>query len=115
MRALIVLWDLSAGSKATFAELRRYLREESIPRFRQLEGLRQKTWISNPATGLWGAMYLFDTREQADELVAHISGGRVVELTGLQPAVQEFDVEAVVEGRHAGTDLLGAGLAWAER
>ena len=114
MRAVIVLWDLSTGSKVTFAELRRYLREESIPRFRQVEGLRQKTWISDPATGGWGAMYLFETREQADDLVAHIGGGKVVELTGLQPTVREFDVEAVVEGRHAGTDLLGSGLAWDE-
>jgi len=114
MRAVIVLWDLSSGSKVTFAELRRYLREESIPRFRQLEGLRQKTWSSDPGTGAWGAMYLFETREQADNLVAHIGSGKVVELTGVAPTVREFDVEAVVEGRHAGTDLLGAGLVWSQ-
>jgi len=114
MRAVIVLWDLSSGSKVTFEELRRYLREESMPRFRQVEGLRQKTWISNPATGSWGAMYLFETKEQADDLVAHIGGGQVVKLTGLQPRVQQFDVEAVIEGHHTGTDLLRAGLAWEE-
>ena len=112
MRAVVVLWDLSSGSKVTFEELRQYLREVSIPHFRELPGLRQKTWISNPETGGWGAMYLFETREQADDLVAHISGGRVVELTGLQPTVQAFDVEAVVEGRHAGADLLKAGLVY---
>lgn len=112
MRAVLVLWDLSSGSKASFEELREYLRSESIARFSSMEGLRQKTWVSNPETGRWGAMYLFDTREQADELVAHIATGKVVQLTGLAPAtVEQFDVEAVTEGKHAGSDLLSVGLA----
>jgi hypothetical protein len=112
MRAVLVLWELSSGSNVTIAELRDYLRNESIARFRQLQGLRQKTWVSNEAMRTWGAMYLFETREQADALVEHVAEGRAAELIGLQPRVQEFDVEAVVEGRHAGTELLAAGLAW---
>lgn len=55
LTALLVLWDLSAGSNATFEELRGYLRERSIPRFEQMPGLRQQTWISDPASGKWGA------------------------------------------------------------
>ena len=111
MRAVLVLWDLSCGSKVSFEELRQYLRDESIAMFGQLAGLRQKTWISNPETGRWGALYLFDEREQADALVGRIDRGRVVALTGLVPDVQAFDLEAVVEGKHAGRDLLEAGLA----
>ena len=111
MHALIVMWDLSAGSKASIEELRRYIREESMDRFRQVEGLRQKTWISNPDSQRWGAVYLFEKREQADDIVAHVASGRVVELTGLKPSVQRFDVEAVIEGRHSGVDLLASGLA----
>jgi len=82
MRAVLVLWDLSSGSKVSFEELRQYLRDESIAMFGQLAGLRQKTWISNPETGRWGALYLFDEREQADALVGRIDRGRVVALTG---------------------------------
>ena len=112
MRAVLVLWGLSTGSKVTFEELREYLRGESIDRFSGMAGLRQKTWISNPVTGHWGALYLFDTREQADELVGHIASGKVVQLTGLTPVtIEQFDVEAVTEGKHSGRDLLGVGLA----
>ena len=110
MHALLVIWDLSKGSNASIEELRTYIREESMARFRQVEGLRQKTWISNPETQHWGAVYLFERREQADEVVAHVNEGRVVQLTGLKPTIERFDVEAVIEGRHSGTDLLTSGL-----
>lgn len=111
LTALLVLWDLSAGSDATFEELRDYLRERSIPRFEQLDGLRQKTWISDPASGKWGALYLFDERGQAQAVIDHLSESPVVTLTGRTPTAQLFDVEAVVEGQHSGVDLLIAGLA----
>lgn len=111
LTALLVVWDLSEGSKATFEELRDYLRERSIPRFEALEGLRQKTWISSPASGKWGALYLFDERQQAQAIVDHLPDSPVVALTGKQPTAELFDVEAVVEGQHAGIDLLTAGLA----
>ncbi len=111
LTALLVLWDLSAGSDATFEELRDYLRERSIPRFEQLDGLRQKTWISDPASGKWGALYLFDERGQAQAVIDHLSASPVVTLTGRTPTAQLFDVEAVVEGQHSGVDLLIAGLA----
>ena len=111
LTALLVLWDLSRGSNATFEELRTYLRERSIPRFEQLDGLRQKTWISDPASGKWGALYLFDERGQAQAVIDHLGESPVVALTGRTPTAQLFDVEAVVEGQHSGIDLLVAGLA----
>ena len=109
---MLVLWDLSSGSKATFAQLRDYLRTESIARFSKMPGLRLKTWISNEDTGRWGALYLFETHAQADDLVSHIRRARPTELTGLEPAtIEQFDLEAVTEGVHAGAELLSAGLA----
>lgn len=111
LTALLVLWDLSAGSGASFDELRDYLRERSIPRFEQMEGLRQKTWISDPASGKWGARYLFEERGQAQAVIDHLDESPVVTLTGRRPSAQMFDVEAVVEGQHSGFDLLVAGLA----
>lgn len=113
MYGLLVFWNLSQGSKASFEQLRDYLREESMPRFRQMEGLRLKTWISNPESGRWGALYLFEERAQAQQVIDHLPASRVVQLTGLQAAWELFDVEAVVEGQHSGGDLLMAGLALA--
>ena len=111
LTALLVLWDLSESSGATFEDLRDYLRERSIPRFETLEGLRQKTWISSPTSGKWGALYLFDERHQAQAVIDHLGESPVVTLTGQHPTAELFDVEAVVEGQHSGIDLLVAGLA----
>ena len=111
LTALLVLWDLSEGSGATFDELRDYLRERSIPRFELLEGLRQKTWISSAESMRWGALYLFEERHQAQAVIDHLVDSPVVTLTGKYPTAQLFDVEAVVEGQHSGLDLLMAGLA----
>lgn len=114
MHALLVLWDLTE-STATFEELRDYLVERSIPRFEQLEGLRQKTWISDPESRRWGALYLFEEREQAQAVVDHLPESPVVAITGRLPTHQIFDLEAVAEGQHSGIDLLAAGLARAHR
>ena len=45
----LVLWSL-AESKTTVAELRRYLRDESVDSFADVPGLRFKAWISDEAT-----------------------------------------------------------------
>ncbi|MCA9843401.1 MAG: YdhR family protein [Dehalococcoidia bacterium] len=115
MHALLVLWDLSTDSKATFEELREYLWTRSMPRFREMEGLRQKTWISSSDTGEWGALYVFERRDQAEAVIGHLSDSPVVELTGKRPTARIFEVEAIVEGQHDGADLLTSGLVWAGR
>jgi hypothetical protein len=47
-----VLWNL-ADSHTTIAELRRYLRDESVDAFEEVPGLRFKAWISDEATERW--------------------------------------------------------------
>lgn len=111
MWALLVLWDLSGGSRMSIDELRDYIRDESVARFRGLPDLRLKVWISNAATGQWGALYLFESREAAEAQAAVTTKPEL--MTGIRPVVRLFDVEAAVEGRHHGTDLLSAGLVFA--
>jgi hypothetical protein len=112
MHALLVLWDFSNGTKMGIDELRTYIRDESMARFRQKEGLRQKVWISNGGTLRWGAMYLFETCAQAEAQAATVT--RVEEMTGVKPTHEIFAVEAVVEGQHSGVDLLTSGRVWQE-
>ncbi len=112
--AMQVMWNLGTNgrdSKTTFEELREYLHDRSIPKFEGMAGMRQKAWISNPETGRWGALYLFDSPEARQAARDGIRQSPVVQLSGMLPAVEEFDVEAVAEGVHAGTDLNAAGLA----
>lgn len=104
----IVLWNL-ADSNTTIEELRRFLRDESVDAFADVEGLRFKAWISDASGDRWGSFYLFESRETADQQLP----GRVRELIGKEPdLVEEFDLEATVEGRYADEELSRLGLAF---
>ena len=63
----IVLWSLSE-SKTTIEELRRYVRDESVDEFAEVEGLRFKAWMSDPAGERWGAFYLFESLDAPSSL-----------------------------------------------
>jgi hypothetical protein len=104
----LVLWNL-ADSKTTIAELRRYLRDESVDAFEDVSGLRFKAWISDEATERWGAIYVWESREAADQELP----SRARELIDKEPDLgEEFDVEATVEGRFATEELSRRGLAF---
>jgi trans-2,3-dihydro-3-hydroxyanthranilate isomerase len=95
----IVLWSL-ADSKTTIEELRRYLRDESVDQFADVPGLRFKAWISDDATERWGAVY-------------QALPSRARELIGKSPdLVEEFDLEASIEGRYVDDELSRRGLAF---
>jgi Putative mono-oxygenase ydhR len=103
-----VLWNL-ANSKTTVAELRRYLRDESVDEFAEVEGLRFKAWISDEATERWGAVYLWESAAAAEQPLP----SRARELIGKDPEIGEtFDVEATVEGRFVREQLSRLGLAF---
>jgi putative monooxygenase ydhR len=104
----LVIWNL-ADSKTTIEELRQYLREESVDQFEEVPGLRFKAWISDEATERWGAVYLWETEEAAQQPLP----GRARELIGKDPDIgEEFDVEATIEGRFELEDLSRMGLAF---
>jgi hypothetical protein len=99
-----VLWNL-ADSKTNIAELRRYLRDEAVDSFDRLPGLLFKAWISDEATERWGAVYLWESREAAEQPLPT----RARELIGKDPEIAEvFDVEATVS---VASELARLGLA----
>ena len=104
----LVLWNLG-DSKTTIEELRRYLRDESVDAFGEVAGLRFKAWISDETTERWGAVYLWESREALEQELP----SRARELIGKDPdLVDEFDLEASVEGRFAIEALARRGLAF---
>ena len=105
-----VLWSL-ADSKTTIAELRRYLRDESVDAFEDVPGLRFKAWISDEVTDRWGAVYLWESREAAAQELP----SRARELIGKDPDIgEEFDIEATIEGQFDLHQLSRLGLAFEE-
>ena len=106
----LVLWSL-ADSKTTIAELRRYLRDESVDAFEDVPGLRFKAWIADETTERWGAIYLWESREAAEQELPT----RARDLIGKDPDIgEEFDLEATIEGRFAIEELSRRGLAFEE-
>jgi hypothetical protein len=104
----LVLWNL-ADSQTTIAELRRYLRAEEVDAFEEVPGLRFKAWISDEITERWGAIYLWESVEAADQ----DEPSRARELIGKAPDIVEtFDLEATIEGRFAEEQLSRLGLAF---
>ena len=104
----LVIWNL-ADSKTTIEELRRYLRDESVDAFEDVRGLRFKAWFSDEPTERWGAVYLWESREEADQELP----SRARELIGKEPDIgEEFDVEATIEGQFVIDELSRRGLAF---
>ena len=104
----LVLWNL-ADSKTTIEELRRYLRDESVDAFEDVPGLRFKAWISDEVSERWGAVYLWESREDAEQELP----SRARELIGKEPDIGEvFDVEATIEGQFLVQALSRRGLAF---
>ncbi len=106
----LVLWNL-ADSQTTIGELRRYLRDESVDAFEEVPGLRFKAWISDEATERWGAVYLWESAEAAEQELP----SRARDVIGKEPDIgEEFDVEATIEGNFAVEELSRLGLAFDE-
>lgn len=88
----IVIWSL-ADSSTSVAELRRYLHDESVPQFEQVEGLLFKAWFADEATERWGALYVWESAEASEQELP----SRARELIGKDPDIVEmFDLEATV-------------------
>ena len=108
MLVRLVLWNLD-GASTTIEELRTYLRDTSVDAFSKVEGLRFKAWISDAERNRWGAIYLFDSDEAAEQALP----AKARELIGKDPDVVEvFDLEATTEGVSEIEGLSRLGLAF---
>jgi hypothetical protein len=109
MRVRVVWWELD-GSDTTIAEMREYLRDESVDAFGAVEGLRLKLWIADEERNRWGAVYLWESEEAAGQPLP----SRARQIIGKDPDFEEwFDLEASVEGSYAEPLLSRRGAAFA--
>jgi hypothetical protein len=87
-----VLWNL-ADTATSIEDLRIYLRDEAVEAFAEVPGILFKAWVSDAAGERWGAIYVFESAEAADQPLP----SRARELIGKDPEVIEiFDLEASV-------------------
>jgi hypothetical protein len=110
MRVRVVWWDLD-GSEATIAQLREYLRDESVDAFAEVEGLRLKLWLSDEDRNRWGAVYLWESQAAGEQPLP----SRARAIIGKDPDFEEFfELEASVEGAFSEALLSRRGAAFAE-
>jgi hypothetical protein len=106
MIALLMVFDLST-SHLKVDDLRSGL-PASMERYRQMDGLRQKVYLSDGAE-TFGAFYLFETQEDLDAALPKLRASSTQHRTGVIPQMVQFGVEAIVEGQHSTPDLSQAG------
>ncbi|GIF43482.1 hypothetical protein [Actinoplanes xinjiangensis] len=112
MHCTLILWNLERSAQ-TVQSLRSYLRDHAVDAYAQVDGLREKIWVSStgPEGEMWGAIYLWDDEQKAYGRPPGVS--RVVELIGYAPTQRTyFSVEAAVTGPGV-TAMLGAGIGLA--
>ena len=96
-----VLWNL-ADTATSIEDLRVYLRDEAVEAFAEVPGILFKAWVSDAAGERWGAIYVFESAEAADQPLP----SRARELIGKDPEVIEiFDLEATVSAADQLTHL----------
>ncbi|MGH3001842.1 MAG: hypothetical protein ACRDM1_04110 [Gaiellaceae bacterium] len=92
MLVRLVLWSL-ADADVTIETLRNYIRDEGVELYEHAPGLLFKAWVSDEASERWGAVFVWESREAAEQGPA----SRARELIGKDPEIVElFDLEATV-------------------
>ena len=107
MIALLVLFDLTHSSVGIDA-LRSGL-SESQERYREVDGLRQKVYLS-AAPDTFGGFYLFESEAALAAALPRL-GVATQQRSGVAPRILKFDVDAILEGRHSTPDLTRVGQA----
>ncbi|MFF3752739.1 hypothetical protein ACFYYH_20125 [Streptomyces sp. NPDC002018] len=109
MIVTVAWWDLT-GSEQTIDSLREYLRDDGVPPWTTVKGLRLKCWLSDRPGNRWGAVMIWESAEAPEPpLPPH----RAARLIGYPPTERvRFEVEATVEGAYDRAALSGLGLVY---
>ena len=102
MKAMVVRFDFSGQPAERLDAWRRYVVEESVPRFERHAGLRQKLflWEADPPAAV--AVYLFSDggafAEYADPLIDGSAGFTTTRRFGAPATIQVLEVAGVADG-----------------
>ena len=109
MIALLMQSDLGP-THGSIEALRAYIADESMPKYRQMAGLRLKIFLSDEVGDSFGALYLWESEAALEAALPHL-GSSVRERSSAALRLERFQVEAIVEGRHNTPDLSQVGAA----
>ena len=103
MRGLTVRWSLEDAAEGVEEELASYVSDSSHARFKDMDGLRFKTWRMRPGQWFEGC-YVFATEADREEFQRTFSQGAAEapgsKIIGSPPIlIEECDIVAIAEGR----------------
>lgn len=99
MHGLTIRWSLQGAPEGTADRLRRYVVEESAPRFAAMPGLHSKVW-QMVDRGFFAGAYVFTTAQARSAFLEQFRAdpSRVSQIVGADPeSVSEWDVVAMIE------------------
>ena len=100
MHGLTVRWSLMDSPPGTADALRRYVTEESVPRFTGMPGLVQKTWQLAPG-GFFAGVYVWSTAQAREAFLEEFRANpsAVTQMVGNAPdIIQEWELVGVAVG-----------------
>jgi hypothetical protein len=100
MHGLTVRWSLRDSPAGTEQALRDYVTNESVPRFRGMDGLVQKTW-QLAERGFFSGVYVWATAEARSAFLEQFRANpsKVSQLVGADPElIQEWELIGVAVG-----------------
>lgn len=105
MRAMIVRFDFGAPGTGRLADWRRFVREESIPRFEAMTGLRHKLFLLSEDPPEAVTVYLFADDAAFAAYVAPLQDGtgtlRTTALFGAPASIEVLEVAGIADGPEA--------------
>jgi hypothetical protein len=105
MKAMIVRFDFGGPGPAALEDWKRYVVEESVPRFESHAGLRHKLFLFEPDPPAAVVVYLFADDEAfeayAEPLLASPAGFTTTRRFGAPGTIQVLEVAGVADGPDA--------------
>ncbi|HEX5164652.1 MAG TPA: hypothetical protein VFV93_04585 [Thermomicrobiales bacterium] len=69
----------------------------TAPKYRGRDGLHSKAYLYAEDGNALGGFYIFDSREDAEALYSDAWRSRAVELYGVEPTIQYFEIPVLIE------------------
>jgi hypothetical protein len=110
MHALLLTWDLRSKDITVLAALREHITDEAWGHYKSADDLFQKVWLSSTDPLSFAAFSMWETPGALERELNRI--GRLRDITGLEPKVDRWVLEAAQRGKRKLHDITVLGRAW---
>jgi hypothetical protein len=95
MVAAVIRFRLPEGTD--WEGMRDLARQRARSYYQHLPGLRTKAFVVDAERGIYGGLYIWESRQQLDEFLESETFQGVIQKLGQQPEIEVFEVPAYIE------------------